>query len=154
MYSFIPMNQEMAEEIAYRWKYDGEFSFYDMTEDEEDLAEFLQSDRTGYYTVKKEEEWIGYYCFEESGRGEIEIGLGMKPELTGNGLGLEFFQQGIEFALEQYGPAELFLSVAAFNQRAIKVYQKAGFIPVKTFIQDTNGSSFEFVRMKFNPKGE
>lgn len=154
MYSFTPMKKEMAVEIAYEWKYDGDYSFYDMTADQEDLEEFLESDRSGYYIVRREEELLGYFCFKQSGTGEVEIGLGMKPELTGKGLGLAFFKEGIKFALQQYQTADLFLSVAAFNQRAIKVYQKAGFVPVKTFMQDTNGSRFEFVRMKFNPKGE
>ncbi len=33
-YNFIPMNKDYANEIAYNWKYDGVYSFYDMTEDE------------------------------------------------------------------------------------------------------------------------
>lgn len=32
-------------------------------------------------------------------------------------------------------------------QRDIKAYEKVGFEEVKTFMQDTNGSSFEFLKM-------
>ena len=35
------MTQEQAEEIAFNWHYDAEYSFYDMEADKEDLVEFL-----------------------------------------------------------------------------------------------------------------
>ncbi|MGH4120396.1 hypothetical protein [Clostridium sp.] len=40
-YKFVPMNKEYANEIAYDWKYNRIYSFYDMTADENDLMEFL-----------------------------------------------------------------------------------------------------------------
>ncbi|MGF2715207.1 GNAT family N-acetyltransferase, partial [Bacillus cereus] len=46
------------------------------------------------------------------------------------------------------------LSVAAFNERAIKVYKKAGFEAVGTFIQKTNGSCFEFLKMNYICKND
>ncbi|MGM0847030.1 MAG: GNAT family N-acetyltransferase [Bacillota bacterium] len=153
MYEFSQMTEEMALEIAYQWKYDDKYSFYDMTADEEDLKEFLESNREGYYIVRKDSRVIGYFCFEQSDSGQIQIGLGMKPEYTGKGLGLEFFQKGVEFALSHFQTDDLTLSVASFNKRAIKVYQKAGFAPVQTFMQTTNGSIYEFVKMKYE-KGE
>lgn len=73
----------------------------------------------------------------------------MNPELTGRGLGLGFLKAGLRFAISKYNPKEITLSVANFNDRAIKVYKKAGFECVETFIQYTNGSSFEFLKMKY-----
>jgi [ribosomal protein S18]-alanine N-acetyltransferase len=40
-YELHVMTQEQAEEIAFNWHYDGEYSFYDMEADQEDLEEFL-----------------------------------------------------------------------------------------------------------------
>lgn len=74
----------------------------------------------------------------------------MKPELTGRGNGLEFTKVGVEYAVLKYNPQEITLSVATFNERAIKVYKKAGFTAVATFMQDTNGSRFEFLKMKYD----
>lgn len=37
----------------------------------------------------------------------------------------------------------------AFNQRAVKVYQKMGFKEVELFMQETNGSHFEFLIMVY-----
>ncbi|MED4585234.1 GNAT family protein [Brevibacillus choshinensis] len=62
-----------------------------------------------------------------------DIGLGMKPELTGQGFGQAFLKWGIDFALQHYSPSQLRLSVAAFNQRAIRQYSKVGFREVGSF---------------------
>lgn len=46
-YTYTVMKQEEAEEIAYNWHYKGEYSFYDIKADEEDLAEFLEGESRG-----------------------------------------------------------------------------------------------------------
>lgn len=40
-YCFRPITQEQAEDIAYNWHYEGDYSFYDMEADQEDLQAFL-----------------------------------------------------------------------------------------------------------------
>lgn len=149
-YIFSKMSQEQAENIATNWHYEGKYSFYDVDADEEDLAEFLEPKerRDSHYIVKESDEEIGFFSFNAKGD-VVDIGLGMKPELTGQGLGLGFFKAGIQFAISRYNPKEITLSVAIFNDRAIKVYKKAGFKPVENFMQDTNGSRFEFLKMKY-----
>ncbi|MBJ8031725.1 N-acetyltransferase, partial [Bacillus cereus group sp. N21] len=78
----------------------------------------------------------------------VDIGLGMKPELTGRGLGLgkAFLQAGINLAEEQIQPDRLRLSVAGFNKRAIRLYQQVGFVAEKTF--DDRGR--EFILMTYS----
>ena len=149
-YDFNKMSQEQAENIASNWHYEGKCSFYDITADKEDLAEFLNPQERGdkYYIVKKSNEEIGFFYFEDKDD-SVDIGLGMKPELTGRGMGLDFFKAGLGYAISKYNPKEITLSVATFNERAVKVYKKAGFESVKTFMQDTNGSRFEFLKMKY-----
>ncbi|MDN3954541.1 GNAT family N-acetyltransferase [Sporolactobacillus laevolacticus] len=150
-YKFEVMTQEQAEDIAYNWHYDHDYSFYDMEADEEDLEEFLdpQKRNNSFYVVKSFNTIIGFFCFDKLSDHTIEIGLGMKPELTGKGHGYEFLKAGIDFAKSNYKPNTITLSVAAFNQRAIKVYQKIGFKEEYSFMQDTNGSSFKFLKMNY-----
>ena len=63
VYNLLPMTRENGVEVAYEWKYDREYSFYDMMADEEDLKEFIVGDLTGYYLVENDEEVIGYFSF-------------------------------------------------------------------------------------------
>ncbi|WP_183192936.1 GNAT family N-acetyltransferase [Brevibacillus nitrificans] len=40
----------------------------------------------------------------------------------------------MEFAIKHYAPRQLRLSVAAFNKRAIRLYEKMGFQEVGSFL--------------------
>lgn len=150
-YKFKLMTQEQAEEIAFNWHYDAEYSFYDMEADQEDLVEFLDPQNRGdsYFVVTIDNDMIGFFSFSKVAKNTIDIGLGMKPNLVGNGNGLDFLKAGIEFAKSKYTPQTITLSVATFNKRAIKVYEKIGFKEVETFMQDTNGDRFEFLKMSY-----
>lgn len=154
-YNFVPMNKEYCHEIAYDWKYEGIYSFYDMTADEEDFQEFLKEENWkghnfAYFAVlNNESELIGYYSyyFEDD---IMWIGFGLKPELTGRGLGTEFVTAGIDFLVEKcnYEKSYIMLAVAIFNKRAIRAYEKIGFRAVDKYMQKTNGGEYEFIKMK------
>ncbi|GIN88825.1 hypothetical protein J6TS2_52110 [Heyndrickxia sporothermodurans] len=61
----------------------------------------------------------------------------------------EFLKATLEFVKSDFDPQTLPLSVATFNQRAIKVYRKIGFKDVEVFKQDSNGSTFEFLKIEY-----
>lgn len=69
---------------------------------------------------------VGFYYFEPRGE-ELEYGLRLRPDLTGRGLGLRFVSAGLAFADDRNQLQRVVLSVAEFNQRARRVYEKAGF---------------------------
>ena len=83
----------------------------------------------------------------EEGRA-VEIGLGMRPDLTGRGLGLMFMRHNLDWIREAHPGAEIRLSVVSFNQRGIKVYRRSGFRVVRSFVQVTNGGEYDFVEMR------
>lgn len=151
-YRFALMNEKYAREIAYDWKYNGIYSFYDMTSDEEDLEDFLNKDNwlNEYYAVHNEkDELVGFYSFTLKD-GIMWIGFGLKPELTGKGLGKDFVTEGINFGVENfnYNKKYIMLAVALFNKRGIKLYENIGFRQVEQYIQKTNGGEYEFIKMK------
>ena len=154
MYTWEKMTQKQAEDIAYNWHYHAEYSFYDMEADEEDLVEFLDPKKRGesMFVAMNGQHVVGYFCFNKVDNDIIDIGLGMKPNLTGSGRGVEFLKSGLDFAKFTYNPDQITLSVATFNHRAIKVYKTVGFVEMQTFMQDTNGSSFEFIKMVYKCK--
>jgi ribosomal-protein-alanine N-acetyltransferase len=77
---------------------------------------------------------VGFYYFEEKPP-DLDYGLGLRPDLTGQGRGAEFFLAGLEFAHARYRPRRVFLHVAAFNERARTVYERAGFRVVSSHVR-------------------
>ena len=78
---------------------------------------------------------LGYFCFGKSAQipidksdvyteDALDIGLGMKPPLCGKGLGFSFLNAGIDFAQNKFQPNKYRLTVASFNKRAIRLYEK------------------------------
>lgn len=148
IFTFQPMNQKDAEMIV-NWHYEDPYSFYDMKADPEDLEEFLDSttwDDKQYVVYDENRELIGFISFTKEGE-TVEIGLGLRPDLTGTGIGHSFLEEGMAFAREKFSPQMFKLSVAAFNERAIKVYERVGFRGSKIFMQETNGGEYEFLEM-------
>lgn len=84
------------------------------------------------YAVEDEQRFlVGYFMFRKLAHRKIEIGLGMRPDLTGRGYGLSFVEAGLAFGKQRYGAKRFRLFVADFNLRAMKVYTRAGFQMVR-----------------------
>jgi len=146
-YRFRPMDDADALEIS-GWRYDPPYDFYDAHP--EDLAELRDPERRRgvYFSVLNEDDRIaGFFQFERDG-GKMNLGLGLRPDLTGRGLGPEFLLSGLRFARERFGPERFTLSVATFNERAVVVYERAGFRRGEVFLHETNGRKHEFLRME------
>ena len=148
-YVFRPMSDQEAREIS-GWRYDPPYDFYDTTSDPDDLAELLHPERRregSYYTAFDERgSLVGFFQFERKGQ-IVEIGLGLRPDLTGRKLGLGFMLAGLEFARRRFSPTGFRLMVATFNERAILVYERAGFRRTEDFTHRTNGGDHPFLLM-------
>lgn len=151
MYLFVPMSVEYAEEIAYKWKYKEPYSFYNMTENEEDLQQFLNQETwedSVYAVLDEQKQLVGFFQYNIQ-NSELVIELGLKPELTGMGLGEKFIQSGLTFGISKFRDMtdSIALTAASFNKGAIKIYQKLGFKIVKRDFVYTNNSNYEFLIM-------
>lgn len=145
---FTRLTQNEAEAIA-EWHYPEPYSFYDWKADPDDLQELLDPALRGeaYWAVRDDDgELVGNFSFKPKDDA-IEIGLGLRPDLTGRGLGAAFLAAGLEFAREEFAPERFTLAVATFNERAIKVYERAGFARDRVYMHSTNGGEWEFVAM-------
>jgi RimJ/RimL family protein N-acetyltransferase len=57
----------------------------------------------------------------------VEVGLGLRPELTGRGRGESFLRAQLSYAARHWRPATFRLFVTVWNERAIKLYERMGF---------------------------
>lgn len=146
-YAFRQMDGADAREIA-GWRYQAPYDFYDADADPADLAELLDPGRREgtYFSVLDGEELVGFFQFERGGD-TVDVGLGLRPDLTGRGSGLGFVLAGLDFARERFASRRFTLSVATFNARAIEVYGRAGFRRGEVYTHETNGGRYEFLRM-------
>jgi len=148
------MTQADAEEIA-GWQYPEPYSFYDAAADASDLAELLEPALRGEEYVSVDDrsgELAGFFQFKAGRPDAVEIGLGLRPDLTGRGLGSAFVEVGIGELRARYGAVRIVLAVATFNRRAIRVYERAGFAPVRTYMHSTNGGEWEFLELELRER--
>jgi ribosomal-protein-alanine N-acetyltransferase len=147
-----PMTQPEAEEVA-GWAYPGIYAFYDYSAEPDDLAELRNADRRAglYFAVHLAEHGvIGFVQVWPVGEdGSVEIGLGLRPECAGHGLGVAFVRLLCEWLIDRVRlrPMTITLRVATFNARAITVYERAGFHAVETEQYTRHGATVQFLRM-------
>jgi len=114
------------------WEYEPPYDFYDGDH------EPVRNPERFFTALDGDGSLVGFYYYEFE-NGVLTYGLGMRPGLTGHGHGVEFVQAGLEFGRERFRPKRIVLAVAAFNARAIRVYEQAGFVVtgrhVRTFPQ-------------------
>lgn len=145
------LNEANAREMA-GWHYDAPYDFYNLNpnEIEQNVHYFLDPQNNFYGIFEKQEELIGYCSFGEDGQvpgGDystpgLDIGMGIRPDLTGQRRGSCYVEAVLDFARQTFAPPFIRVTVAAFNQRALRVWYKAGFRAVKTFEHQTQGVSF------------
>jgi [ribosomal protein S18]-alanine N-acetyltransferase len=148
-FHFAPLSQDEAEAIA-EWRYPDPYSFYDWTADPDDLRELLDPALRGdaYWAATDDAgSLVGYFSFKAKEEQTLELGLGLQPDLTGQGLGGAFLAAGLDFGRARFRPKRFVLSVATFNERAITVYERAGFARDRIYMHWTNGAEWEFVEM-------
>lgn len=150
-YRVKKMNRKEAE-IYLRWHYPPPYEFYNTPVPfyAESLAEILDNQAGElFFAVYRGENFYGIFSYQPLSAERMEIGLGIRPEDCGKGQGLAMTQKAIEFArsgLQFEGI--LCLRVADFNQRALTVYQRAGFVKTGEALALCYNELVNFIQME------
>ena len=141
-----------------RWRYPGPYAYYNFDVLSLVTILFAQSlfsaisDPTYFTATDERDQIVGVFSYIWHARGVLEVGLAMRPDLTGLGRGLRltFVLAGLDFARQRFRPQRFYLTVATFNTRARTVYERAGFRPVGVTSSHHGGRKVELIEMMRN----
>lgn len=146
-----PTTADDARQIV-GWRYDPPYELYSLDPHtaEEDVAWF--SDPANHYFSLRDDRGvvIAFVCFGEDARVRggnyqleaLDVGWGLRPDLTGQGLGPSIIEMAVALGRERFGAHTFRATVAAFNQRALRAARKAGFVPTTEFERPSDRRPF------------
>lgn len=140
-----PLTEAGKEDIR-SWAYEGRYAVYNLPQD------YTFSSGL-FYELHLDAERIGYVHFREEVE-TIMLGMGLRPDLCGKGLGTEVLKAVFRISESVYPEKPLSLAVRSWNQRAVRCYQKAGFFPRgEEFEMNTPGGRDRFINMITKERG-
>jgi [ribosomal protein S18]-alanine N-acetyltransferase len=141
-FTFRSLDEHSARAIL-GWQYEPPYDIYNLESAEpEDTLGYLLYPQNAFYSIYGESGDLEGFCsFGLDGQvpgGDystpaLDIGLGVRPDLTGKGRGSAYVNAVIDFAQRSYGPERLRVTIAAFNTRARRVWEGAGFQMIQGF---------------------
>ena len=123
-----PWNGTYGREVA-TWHYEPPYDFYDLASDPHDEAEMRDPAHAAHYRAvltEGDDLLDAVWYFNRQGD-VVDVGIGLRPDLTGRGLGESFLRAQLDYATHEWRPATFRLFVAAWNARAIRLYERLGF---------------------------
>jgi [ribosomal protein S18]-alanine N-acetyltransferase len=141
-FTFHPLEERSAR-IILGWQYEPPYDIYNLASaDPEDTLRYLLDPPNAFYSIYGESGDLEGFCsFGQDAQvpgGDysipaLDIGLGVRPDLTGKGRGSAYVNAMIDFAQRTYAPERLRVTIAAFNTRARRVWEGAGFQMIQGF---------------------
>ena len=124
-------NGTCASEVA-TWHYEPPYDFYDLASDPHDAAEMRDPALAAHYraVLADGDDLLDAFWYFDWHGDVVDVGIGLRPELTGRGLGESFLRAQLDYATSHWAPATFRLFVAAWNERAIRLYERLGFSEV------------------------
>jgi [ribosomal protein S18]-alanine N-acetyltransferase len=143
----VSMNAQYAVAIT-TWRYPPPYDCYDMTGADPDV---LVHPASGFFALLDADELIGFRSFGRDGQvpgwdyddSALDTGGGLRPDLTGAGLGRQAIWTGLDFGRRRFGPSAFRVTIAAFNQRARRVVQALEFQQTGSFRGSADGRSYD-----------
>ena len=153
---FTPSTREQAIECV-RWAYEAPYDLYNVREADRQVEIEGMLDRENHaYAVSSEDQFIGIRSFGEDGRvtgGAYDdvyqdTGGALRPDMTAKGFGEEVLRAGLQFGTRALGFTKFRVAVAAFNERALKVCRRVGFVERQRFLSTSDRQEFVILTLK------
>lgn len=105
----------------------------------------IKSKKNNYFVIFLNEIMIGYIGISRISflNSNYELSLSLDEKYCSKGYGFKSLRLFLEYYFENFDKYSIWLNVNAFNQRAIKLYEKIGFEKISEFLGD-----FEVQRMQ------
>jgi [ribosomal protein S18]-alanine N-acetyltransferase len=139
-FSFHPITEAEARAVC-GWRYPPPYAVYNASISS--VPSLLDPANHYHAAVDEQGELVGFACFgpdarvpgeldqEDADDGVLDVGLGLRPDLTGRGLGPAFVEAILAHGRATFAPRGFRLAVLTFNRRAIAVYERAGFLTAR-----------------------
>ena len=156
LFIFRPVNETDARAF-FSWRYEAPYDVYNLDPPDEEVVRFFLDSKNAYYSIIDEHEnLVGFCCFGSDAQvpggdysiNALDIGIGIRPDLTGQGHGLTYVNTVLDFAGRTFKPTLLRVTVAEFNKRAVRVWEKAGFRPVQRFQESQDERDYVVLKRK------
>jgi [ribosomal protein S18]-alanine N-acetyltransferase len=143
-----PLEPRDAEAIA-SWRYQGPWSIYDPRPGDDPPTA-----AAGYDAVVDDAgTLVGFVCTGQEARvpglaeadGTIDIGIGMRPDLVGRGLGRHFGAVALDHVRGRSGDRPLRAVVQAWNERSLRLARGLGFRDAGTHQCQQDGKQVSYV---------
>ena len=144
IFNFQPISVRDAQEIA-GWRYPSPYHVYNM----EDTTQLLNP-ALHYYVSRLDQRAAAFVSYGEDARVPgfdyddscLDVGWGLRPDLTGRGLGESFLGQVMDFVRSRTESERLRVSVMASNERCQKACRSVGFICSEGFVRPSDSREF------------
>lgn len=146
---FSVLDESAAREVM-RWRYDPPYDIYNI-EDSDEVIQYVLDPQNNFFALRDDNgKLVGFCSFGEDGQvsggdyrlGALDIGMGILPDLTGQGRGAGYVAAVVDFARKEFSPERLRVTIAAFNLRAQRVWEKNGFRSMQSFQRDIDHKEF------------
>ena len=146
---FYPLDKSAAREIV-RWRYAPPYDIYNIEDSNESINYALKSENNFYAIRDENTGLVGFCSFGKDGQvpggnyvePALDIGMGIRPDLTGQGVGNDLVAAVLNFAQKTFSSEQFRVTIATFNQRARRVWEKNGFRSTQKFVDINNNREF------------
>ena len=156
---FQTLGKRYALEIL-SWRYSVPYDYYNFGVQtyDADLSYLTDPNNHFFAVVNSCEALEGFCSFGADGQvaggdyrvPSLDIGMGIRPGLTGRGNGRRYAQAVAEYGIAQYEAKRLRVTIAEFNCRARRVWQGLGFEVTEKFLKTDSEMAFVVMTCEAN----